>query len=267
MSARERLVTGLPRQQSDVLVLCYHAISPTWEAALSITPDALERQLTWLVRCGWRATTFRDAILTPRAGRTLVISFDDAFASVFEYAYPILSALGLPATVFAPTSFMAERRPLGWAGIDHWEATAAEELQGMSWDDLGVLADAGWEIGSHTRTHPYLTRLDDDALQCELADSRAEIADHVGHACQTIAYPYGDVDLRVADWAGSVGYLAGAALSSRLTNLGPYRWPRVGIYHRDAWWRFRAKASRATRRLRAAEFSAAVAKAEHLGHR
>jgi peptidoglycan/xylan/chitin deacetylase (PgdA/CDA1 family) len=236
-----------------MIVLCYHAVSPTWEAALSVTPAALERQISWFVRNGWRGATFRDAMLIRPARRTLVVSFDDAFASVMELAYPILSAYGLPATVFAPTAFMSERRPLTWSGIEHWEATAAGELQGMSWDDLRFLADAGWEIGSHTRTHPHLTQLGDEALHAELAGSRAEIADHLGRTCQTIAYPYGDVDARVAEQASLAGYSAGAALSGRLPKLGPHRWPRVGIYHKDSWWLFRVKASRTSRALRSSK--------------
>lgn len=237
---------------AEVLVLCYHAISPTWEAPLSLTPELFERQVTTLVRRGWHATTFRNAVHEPPAPKTLAVTFDDAFASVYEQAYPILAALGLPATVFAPTSFMSERQPLQWNGIDHWlQTTSARELCGMSWEDLGRLYEAGWEVGSHTRTHPRLTSLDDGAMREELAESRREIAANLSAACETVAYPYGDVDERVADAAQSAGYLAGAALASGLRARGPQRWPRVGIYSGDQMWRFRLKISRGTRRLRA----------------
>ena len=138
-----------------------------------------------------------------------------------EQAYPILSSLGMPATVFAPTSFMSERQPLQWSGIDHWLQTdAAPELRGMSWEDLGRLHEDGWEVGSHTRTHPRLTNLDDAAVRDELAQSRHEIATQLSAPCETVAYPYGDVDARVADAAESAGYLAGAALASGLRPEG-----------------------------------------------
>jgi peptidoglycan/xylan/chitin deacetylase (PgdA/CDA1 family) len=243
--------TRFLRLGSDILVLCYHAVSPTWGAASSVTPDALERQLAWLVGKRWRGATFHDAVLNRPTGRTLVVSFDDAFVSVLHRAYPILSALGLPATVFAPTSFMSRRQSLSWPGIETWGQTNVAELESMCWDDLGVLAEAGWEIGSHTRTHPHLTQLGDELVRAELADSRADVARHLGHPCQTIAYPYGDVDDRVAEFAKAAGYAAGAALTARLPNLGSLRWPRVGVYQTDAMWRFRAKASRTTRLLRA----------------
>jgi peptidoglycan/xylan/chitin deacetylase (PgdA/CDA1 family) len=238
---------------NDVLVLCYHAVSPTWDATLSVTPDALERQLSLLVRRGWRASTFTDAVLDPPAPRTLAVTFDDAFASVHKLAEPILTELGMAATVFAPTAFMAQRQPLGWAGVDHWRHTHdAAELICMDWSELGELADAGWEIGSHTRTHPRLTELAYTELRDELHGSLQDCAEHLGRRrCCSIAYPYGDVDRRVAEAAREAGYLTGASLSSSLASLGPHRWPRIGIYNADADRRFRLKMTPTMRRLRA----------------
>jgi peptidoglycan/xylan/chitin deacetylase (PgdA/CDA1 family) len=236
---------------SDVLVLCYHAISPTWSAALSVTPEALEAQLRELVRRGWRGATFEAAVLRPPWPRTLAVTFDDAFLSVLELGHPILSDLGLPGTVFAPTAFLDQRQPLRWPGIDHWSQTPDRaELQSMDWTDLQTLAGDGWEIGSHTQTHPHLTRLDDAALADELEASRRACATRIGRPCHTLAYPYGDVDERVAARAARAGYLCAASLSLQ-TPGGVHRWPRVGVYHRDAPWRFRLKVNRPLRRARA----------------
>lgn len=220
---------------TEVLVLGYHAVSPTWKAALSITPDALERQLSLLLRRGWRPATFTEAILAPAHERTLAVTFDDAFASVRARAEPILAALGICATVFAPTAFMSRSQFLAWPGIDHWQGTPDEdELMSMDWDALGALAENGWEIGSHTCTHPHLTQLDDATLREELESSRRECSERLHAPCRAIAYPYGEVDDRVVRLACEAGYEAGACLSSRMARKGPLRWPRVGIYHADA---------------------------------
>lgn len=236
---------------TDVLVLCYHAVSPTWRAALSVTPEALERQLDFLHRQGWQGVTFRQAVLDPPAPRTLAVTFDDAFASVIEHAFPILSSFGLPGTVFAPTAFMSIRQPLSWPGITRWTETPdALELTSMTWNDLGVLRDEGWEVASHTRTHARLTELDEATVREELSGSREECAVQLGRPCMTLAYPYGDVDGRVADLARAAGYEAAGALPHRLDMSDTFRWPRVGVYHGDSRWRFRVKASRPGRRLR-----------------
>jgi len=236
---------------AEVLVLAYHGVSESWHTSMAVTPEALERQLSYLTRHGWESATFGDAVLNPRAARTMAITFDDALASVRRLALPILGELGLIATVFAPTDHVSSGELCAWDGLHDWAGTPhAGELAPMSWGELGELADNGWEIGSHTRSHPHLTALPDDELTAELEQSREEAIRRLGIPCRTIAYPYGDVDDRVVEFARRAGYDAGAACSSRLEELGPYRWPRTGVYHRDAWWRFRLKTTPVVTRAR-----------------
>ncbi len=235
----------------EVIVLCYHAVSPDWDADLSVTPETLDRQIGFLVRRGWRATTFTDAVLGRSPGRALAITFDDAFASVRSHAAPILHRHGVPATVFAPTAFMDGGTDLEWPGVAHWkESDFAGELAALDWSELRELAQAGWEIGSHTCTHPHLTTLDDTTLGEELTRSRERCTQELGRPCRSIAYPYGDVDARVAAAAAGAGYEAGAKLAADLRHEGPLRFPRVGIYHPDDWRRFRLKVAGPVRRLR-----------------
>jgi peptidoglycan/xylan/chitin deacetylase (PgdA/CDA1 family) len=236
---------------AEVLVLCYHAVSPTWRATFSVTPDTLERQLALLVRRGWKGATFSDAVLNPPAPKTLAVTFDDGFASVLERAEPILSSLGLIATVFAPTKFMSGIQNLRWEGIETWHGGPhADELRCLDWDALGDLAERGWEVGSHTHTHPHLRRISDAAVREELGESHDQICAHVKRDCRSLAYPYGEVDARIAAIAADVGYVAGACLSHSLARRGPLLWPRVGIFHDDFDLRFRLKVSSFTRSLR-----------------
>lgn len=233
---------------SEVLVLCYHAVSPTWTAGLSVTPEAFERQVSSLVRKGWAPATFAEVAREHPAGRTLVVTFDDAFASVKTHALPVLRRLGVRATLFAPTDYVSRQAPLAWSGLDHWERTPdAAELTPMSWDDLRELADLGWEIGSHSCTHPMLTRLDDATLSTELTRSREECAQRLGRPVTTIAYPYGNCDERVCEFTRQAGYEAAAALSWPSAEVDPFRHPRIGIYHKDSWPRFRFKVGRWSR--------------------
>jgi peptidoglycan/xylan/chitin deacetylase (PgdA/CDA1 family) len=236
------------RRSADVICLCYHAVSPDWPSTLAVTPAQLERQLSTLVERGWVGATFSEAVLNRPARRTVAVTFDDAFASVRERALPILQAFGIPGTVFAPTRFMSVRQPLRWSGIEHWaNSPHAGELTSMDWRDLRALGDAGWEIGSHTRSHPHLTALDQTALEDELGASRTECEERLGLPCRSIAYPYGDVDQRVAATARAAGYAVGARMSSNLRPAGPHLWPRIGIYNLDSDWRFRLKLNAATR--------------------
>jgi peptidoglycan/xylan/chitin deacetylase (PgdA/CDA1 family) len=230
---------------SDVLVLCYHAVSPDWPAALSTTPERFEEQLTTLVRRGYRGATFERALAEPPARRTLVVTFDDAYRSVLELAAPIMRRLGLPGSVYVPTDFPDRPGPMAWEGIDRWLGGPHEhELACLGWDELGELAEAGWEVGSHTRSHPHLTGLSDADLAAELEGSRSACEEALGLPCRSIAYPYGDVDARVVGAARSAGYSAGAGLpEGRFHSGDPLDWPRVGVYNDDDLRRFRLKVS------------------------
>lgn len=241
-----------PRTAGETLVLCYHAVSEEWPAGLSVTPASLEAQLRLLVGRGYVGASFHRAVSDPPAPRTLAVTFDDAYRSVLTIAAPILARLGLVGTVFVPTSFAGSSDPMSWDGIDQWvPGPFAHELIPMSWAELRELADAGWEVGSHTCTHPRLTQLDDDALRLELADSRAECERELDVACPSIAYPYGDHDDRVVRATAAAGYESAAILPTRLNRPEPLRWPRVGIYHADSPREFRLKISPTIRRLRA----------------
>ena len=237
---------------NDVLVLCYHAVSESWPADLSVTPERLERQLGLMVRSGYRGAPFHEAVTAPPHARTLAVTFDDAYRSVLELAAPILRRLGLPGSVFVATDHAGSERPMSWPGIDQWlDGSHAGEMVPMSWEELDGLAAEGWEIGSHTRSHPRLTQLDDATLAAELRGSREDCEARLGRPCRSIAYPYGDVDVRVVAAARAAGYAAGAALPPRLhAGADRLEWPRIGVYCGDTDWRFRLKVSRPVRALR-----------------
>jgi peptidoglycan/xylan/chitin deacetylase (PgdA/CDA1 family) len=237
---------------AEVLALCYHAVSESWRAPLCVNTDQLEAQLELILRKGYRASRFSEAVLEPPSAKTVAITFDDGFGSVYDLARPILRRLGLVGTVFVPTDFPEDpASPLRWPGIDHWVGGRHhDELRPMSWDQLAELADEGWEIGSHTKSHPHLPTLDDSALDTELAESREILEDRLGRPCETLAYPYGDHDARVIEAAERAGYVAAGTLPGRLREGGPLSWPRVGVNQLDDIRRFRLKVSPAMRLLR-----------------
>jgi peptidoglycan/xylan/chitin deacetylase (PgdA/CDA1 family) len=240
-----------PCNVTDVIVLCYHAVSPTWDAALSTTPQRFESQIATLLKRGYRGATFTEAVSAPPGDRVLAVTFDDAYRSVNALARPILDRHGLTATVFAPTDQIDAEGPLRWPGIDRWIGGPHEsELTPMSWAELRSLADHGWEIGSHTGSHPHLTQVDDATLQSELVRSKAACERELQLPCTSLAYPYGDVDDRVVAAAARSGYAAAAALPGRLHADEPLRWPRIGVYWADDDRRFRLKVSRPLRQLR-----------------
>jgi peptidoglycan/xylan/chitin deacetylase (PgdA/CDA1 family) len=241
-------MTSAPTQPRSV-VLCYHAVSEHWPSSLAVRPRQLRAHVAHLLGRGYRPATFSAAV----AGRgMLAVTFDDAFATVGTLGLSVLRELGVPGTVFVPTAFPDSHGPLLWPGLEQWpDSPYAGELRCLGWDELAGLADAGWEIGSHTRSHPHLTQLADAALADELERSRAAVEEGLGRPCRSIAYPYGDVDARVVAAARDAGYSVAASLpKGRFARGAPLDWPRVGVYNADDLRRFRIKAARPLRVVR-----------------
>jgi peptidoglycan/xylan/chitin deacetylase (PgdA/CDA1 family) len=228
-----------------VVVLCYHAVSEEWPAQMAVTPARFEQQLRSLVDRGYEGATFTEAVLSPPHRRTLAVTFDDGFRSVLELAFPVLDRLGLPATLFVPTDLVGSDRPMSWAGLGGWLAGAhAAELLPLDWDELRRLASAGWEIGSHTRTHPRLTTLTDEELGEQLTVSRARLEQELGVPCRSLAYPFGEADERVVAAAREAGYEAAGGLPTSFRHASALTWPRTGVWRGDGGLTFRVKVAR-----------------------
>ena len=238
------------RRELDVVVLCYHAVSENWPAALAVTPEALSAQVRYLLDLGYEAITFSEAVLAPQSSKRFAVTFDDAYASVRKRAAPILKDLGIPGTVFVATAFQDRSEPMSWPGTSQWlGGPHDDELRPLGWDGLRQLAESGWEVGSHTHTHPRLTELSDAELLSELRQSRLECERRLGRPCLSLAYPYGDYDPRVVRAAAEAGYANAAGLSSLDREGTAFSYPRIGVYDIDTPRRFRMKLSRTGRRL------------------
>ncbi len=199
------MTTGTRRS----LVLCYHAVSPTWEHRLCIDPDLLPRQVRALSRF-WKVHA----------------TFDDAFRSAAT-VFPALERLGVSIQIFVCTRYALVGAPLT---IPELAGDDPAQLATMSWDELREHAARGIAIGSHVVSHPHLTTLSDDDLRRELTESKEEIEDRLGRVCDDLAYPYGEHDARVRAEAQAAGY--GRAYALRGSSSDAYAAPRLDLYRR-----------------------------------
>jgi peptidoglycan/xylan/chitin deacetylase (PgdA/CDA1 family) len=228
------------------LVLCYHAVSDDWEHVLAVRPSALERQIRRVLRQGYQPATATETLA--RGGQLLHVTFDDAYRSIGQ-ALSLLEQLRVPCTVFACSDYTQDGRPLAVPELGDEAESYPGELATMTWDQLREFLGRGVEIGSHTSTHPHLTRLSDRELEVELTDSRARIEDELNCRCRFLAYPYGECDARVMAAARSAGYEAAFAERPDEKRFDPFAVPRVGIYRRDHALRSRLKTSALIRRV------------------
>jgi peptidoglycan/xylan/chitin deacetylase (PgdA/CDA1 family) len=231
----------LRNSASVPFVLCYHAVSETWDDPLAVRAETLERQVAAAIRRGWKPAAASDVVAgSPRA---LHVTFDDGYRSILG-AIPSLERLGIRPTVFVCTDYANDGRPLDVPLLDHVPAARRNELATLRWDELRELAERGIEIGSHTRTHPNLRELSTGGLSQELTASRDRIESELDRPCRYLAYPFGQFDARVRDAVDRAGYEAAFGL-----DVGPlggrFGLTRVEPSRRDGSLGIRLKGSAA----------------------
>jgi glycosyltransferase involved in cell wall biosynthesis/peptidoglycan/xylan/chitin deacetylase (PgdA/CDA1 family) len=108
------------------------------------------------------------------------------------------------------------------------DAHLAEVYRFMTWDDVRELSAQGFEIGSHTVTHPILSRIGAEQLQQELNISKERIESELGRECRIIAYPNGlarDVGEAAQAAAAAANYRVGLMLCRGLA--APRNWMAI----------------------------------------
>lgn len=183
---------------STPFVLMYHSVGVPVDDPfqLTVTPDRLERQLRALARQGLHGCSMREA-LSGRVRRPVGLTFDDGYADFLHTAVPILARFGFTATVYALAG-----RP---GDTNAWDPEG-DRKRLLTEDELREVADAGMEVASHGLLHRHLPQLDDATLRAEAADSREILETVLGRSVAGFAYPYGDVDRRVAAAVRDAGY-------------------------------------------------------------
>ena len=196
------------RAQRDARIVYYHRIDDEMHRSC-VAPRAFRDQMRFLVDAGYRVTSLAElgrAVSTGAAlpPRTVAVTFDDGFADNYEHAYPVLAELGLPATIFVTVGMMG-----GTLNVlrDH------HGLPALTWAQLREMLAGSISVGSHTLTHPRLSRLVPETLDDELTRSRATIAAETGVTTDLFCYPHGDFDARVREAVGRAGYRVACATS------------------------------------------------------
>lgn len=191
------------------LVLMYHRVGVPldWaEARYCIAPDAFARHMQALAGAGFRAVPIEALVSwlgggAPLKDRDFVLTFDDGFKGVREFAHPVLERLGWPFTVFLVTGRLG--------GMDDWahhESNTQARYPLLNLDDILDMQQRGGSFHSHTHSHASLPTLDGEGLTRELVESRATLQSMCGGPSSYLAYPYGHLDARVEAAARRAGY-------------------------------------------------------------
>jgi peptidoglycan/xylan/chitin deacetylase (PgdA/CDA1 family) len=194
---RKRFRHGLP-------ILTYHKLGPRPLRArlkgLYLSRKLFTQQLGELKSAGFTSIPLsQDALRVPEPNNRIVLTFDDGFCNVLE------EGLGpLAETRFCALQYLVADR-LG--GQNDWEMAEGEVPDRLM--DVGqarAWLAAGHQIGSHTCTHPSLTRLPAAKAREEITASKKKLEDTFGVPIEHFCYPYGDWNQAVRDLVAAAGY-------------------------------------------------------------
>lgn len=216
-----------------IRILMYHRVTDL--AAydqLTVTPSQFDQQLRYLKR-HHRVISLAEAVKELQSGRVtsagVVITFDDGYRDNLEHALPLLQKHQLPATIFVTARFCAQTQK-------HPRYQQEQGRLHLSWDETRQLANSpGIVIGSHTLTHPFLSRLNEQQARAEIADSRDEIAQQIGKAVDYFCYPAGDFTERETAMVMDAGYQAAVSVAPGRNHdwQAPFSLYRTEITDRD----------------------------------
>ena len=234
------------------LILAYHSVSPGRTDALAVRVEQFEQQIAWLARGGYQSLTLADlAGRSPRQRRRAVaVTFDDGYADNHAWALPVLRRHGFVATVFVVSDHVGSDRLFSWDRAKLRSEDERPAYRALTWDELRELQDSGWEVGSHSCTHPELPAVPPERCREETARSRRDLESRLGRPVASFCYPRGKLDARVIGSVQQAGYRWGVVTPKRSgIPLGPLTLRRVGVYNGAGCAKFRLKANPFVRRF------------------
>ncbi|MEO5690675.1 MAG: polysaccharide deacetylase family protein [Candidatus Saccharimonadales bacterium] len=154
----------------------------------------------------------------------VTFTFDDGRASTYTRAATILNSYNLSGTAYITTDCV------GMTKVPN-TCHAANDVSYMTWAQIKALRDTyKWEIGSHSKSHPYMasTNADDgqpkmltpQQIVNELAASKAALAAQ-GINATSYASPYGDYNPYVLQEVAKV-YSSHRGFADQNDNTWPY---------------------------------------------
>jgi glycosyltransferase involved in cell wall biosynthesis/peptidoglycan/xylan/chitin deacetylase (PgdA/CDA1 family) len=181
-------------------VFLYHHVGPPRHGTLpdlTISPEKFERQVRWLARRGFVGIRPSDWLRWLRDGtglpdKPILLTFDDGYADIADYALPVLRRHGFSGAVYIVTGQLG--------GTNAWD-----EVQGrgthrlMTVEQIRYWAAQGIEFGAHSRTHPDLRTLSAAELAAEISGSKNDLASVLGSPVGSFAYPYGELSQAVSE--------------------------------------------------------------------
>lgn len=212
----------------NIPILCYHNFNPTKPGSMNLTPQRLETQIKWIKDNGFTVVPLKEVVEYLQGKRaslppkSVVITADDGWQSVYTYMVPLAKKYNIPITLFI------------------YPETISVGKNAMTWDELKELQQTGlFDIQGHTYSHPNFKQekrsLSSAAYEkfvnTELVKSKKILEEKMGKEITLLAWPFGIYDDYLEKAAEKAGYAMGFTIDYRLANRNhrPMAQPRYMI--------------------------------------
>ncbi|MDA3786054.1 MAG: polysaccharide deacetylase family protein [Deltaproteobacteria bacterium] len=204
---------------ADATILIYHRFGDQRYPTTNVSVEAFTQQMDFLDAHHYTVIPLAELITLVKKreeipAKTVVITIDDAYASVYEKAWPILREYGYPFTVFVYTK-----------GVEQ------NSRDYMSWSQLRELGEQGVDFQDHGFSHAHMAFKPENMeevgyrswISGDLVKSRALLSRELGDTPRFFALPYGEYNTIVLEEARALGYEA--ILTQDPGAVGPYSDP------------------------------------------
>jgi peptidoglycan/xylan/chitin deacetylase (PgdA/CDA1 family) len=220
--------------KTGVPILMYHKIAPRPRhvrlRGLYVRPEVLVRQLDEFHQAGFISCTPAQAIAGERSDgnpvRRVVLTFDDGFRNVFQNALEPLAQKQFHAIQFLVVNCIGK--------LNEWDLRDGEVAEPLM--DAAQVREwlaAGHRIGSHSLSHPRLTRLSLRDASEEISGSKKKLEDSFGVAVEDFCYPFGDWNEAVRDLVMEAGYRTACTTDYGVNSpaTSPLELRRIAVRH------------------------------------
>lgn len=215
--------------QKRIVIIYYHDVVEKGKgfSYQKIEKDKFEEQMKFLKNEGYHTILFSD-LERPLPTKSVIVSFDDGFRSVYTEAYPIMKKYGIKANVYLPTKYISnDEKFMTWEMIQELQKTKMFEFAG------------------HTYSHVDIRTLSKEDLREEIKKSNNMIKRMVGYVPKAFCMPYGVFDkrsLNIIRKMGCYSYILGSFYGTIGQNkLKNKTVPRIGISNDDSNLTFEKK--------------------------
>lgn len=220
-------IVGLLSQRFKILA--YHSVFEISRDTYEINASEFEKQMMMIADKGFRVVSLEESVQALLNGdiepKTIVITFDDGFQSLLDFAFPIMKQLNFPATVFLPFDYIG--------GIDAFSYDLPRpDFRILSYQEIEESLVQNISYGSHTMSHSDLTFMDKRSLERELRESKQILNGKLRTRFSALAYPFGLFNEKVEQETASAGYDCAVCFGNVLSNsryVSPFQLKREKI--------------------------------------